>query len=679
MIIVFTVNPSEYPKHREWNAKVFSMPKIPRGDLGQCAIIRAILRAITEKVPYSTKMKFSGSTSNSTLENLCTWLRPIGVIYKEDRVWKISNEGRKLLESEDDLYLMAIFCANIRFMAELLVQLESPLTTNELLNIANKDYKLNWDTKSEVGNRLTWFRQLNLVSFNDFKNTYYLTEEGKKFLENSSYVNPEDIEVIGDKTINEVGVPVSSWAVNLIQMELEELIIRKPSVGYIPGSISEMCETFDGFIQLMYSNVNRETFLKYSQETYNIAISSANAFATTMTNLNFLERTSRDTYQATSLAKNWLINKSPVDLVYCLHVKVLFIFELLKELERESLTFKELAVIAKVSYGFETERIDEIRKRINIMQLALLVQEETPGKYGLTQRGKNVLGEVVIQESGDLPQVNELTKKVVSIEDDLTVNDYLTELRLSSKESSNPIRFEKAIASALSILGFNVIRHGGPGKTDVLIQSPSIPKYSFSVTVDAKSTQSGSVTEGLINFDTLKDHRKIHGADFMAVIGFSFQGERLIKRAIEHEVALIDIEDLETLIRLHNEIPLLVNSYKKIFSQKGKVNVSVLEKDRREIQRSGILLQAVMECLIEESLDPVTEGLLHDKDIYRTLRSYEKFDSPPLLGEISEMLQFLSSPLIGSIGRSREGYYALGTLADAMNKFNFYAKSCSVN
>lgn len=673
------INPIEYPKSREWNAKVFSMPKIPRGDIGQFAILRGILRAITEKVPYSTKMKFEGSNSDATLENLCTWLRPIGIIYKEDRVWKISNEGRKLLESEDDFYLMAVFCANIRFMGELLVQLETPLTSNELLNIANKDYKLNWDTKSEVGNRLTWFRQIDLINFNDFKNTYYLTEKGKKFIENISYTNPDDIEIIGDITINEVEIPVSSWAENLIQIEIEEPIIRKPSVGYIPGSIPEMCETFGGFIQLLYSTINKETFLKYSQETYNIAVSSANAFATTMTNLNFLERASRDTYQSTPLAKKWLVNKSPLDLVYCLQVNVLFIFELLKELERESLTFKELAVIAKVSYGFETERIDEIRKRINIMQLALLVQEETPGRYGLTQRGKNVLGKVETQKNQNFTQVNELIKNVENIEKDITVNDYLTELRLASKESSNPIRFEKAISSALSILGFNVIRYGGSGKTDVFIQSPSIPKYSFSVTVDAKSTQSGVVTEGLINFDTLKDHKKIHGADFIAVIGFSFQGERLIKRAVEHEVALIDIEDLETLIKLHNEIPLLVNSYKKIFSQKGKVNVSLLEEDRREIQRSGILLEAIMECLIEESLDPVTEGLLHDKDIYRTLRSNQKFDSPPLLVEISEMLQFLSSPLIGCIGRSKEGYYAVGTLADAMNKFNFYAKSCSVN
>ena len=67
MIILEIINPKEYPKHREWNAKVFSLPKIPRGDVGQPTILREILKAIVDKVPYGTKLKFPGSTSDATL------------------------------------------------------------------------------------------------------------------------------------------------------------------------------------------------------------------------------------------------------------------------------------------------------------------------------------------------------------------------------------------------------------------------------------------------------------------------------------------------------------------------------------------------------------------------------------------------------------------------------------
>ncbi len=670
-----TVNTEDYPKHRDWNAKVFSLPKIPRGEAGQPTILREILKAIDNKVPYGTKMDFPGSTSEAKLEHLCRWLRPIGLIYKEDSIWKISEEGKRCLESEDDLYLTAVFCANVRFIGELLIKLDTPKTIMELLDIANNEYKLNWDTKSEVGNRLTWFRQLDLVNFNDFKNTYCLSDKGKEFIQNISYVHPEDIEVICDTTMNEVEIPVSLWAEELIQMNQDDLKSRKPSIGYIPGNISEICDTLDGYIQLMYLTIDKESFLNYSKKTYNISASSANSFVTTLTNINFLERKSRSSFEATELAKKWITSKSALDLVYCLHAKVLFIFEMLKELEKGSLSVKELAVIAKVSYGFESERKEEIRKRLNIMQSALLIQEESPGKYCLTQRAINILEKVSLQQKLDSENPNEPGPNTNEVESSL-VKEYLTELRLASKDSSNPARFEKAITSAFSNLGFNTSWLGGAGKTDVLIHSPSIPKFSYIVTVDAKSTHTGVVTEGQINFDTLKEHKKLHSADYIAVIGFSFQGERLIKRAKEHKVVLIDIDSLEKIIKFHQQIPLQANTYKKVFSQAGKVEIDCLEIERQEIKRSGKLLQAVMDCLVVESNDPVTEGLLQEKDIYRTLRHNDEFKTPPTLDEIAEMLHFLSSPLVGCVGRSKEGFYALGTLSDAMNKFNFYAQSC---
>lgn len=671
------IDVESYPKHRDWNAKVFSFPKIPRGDAGQPNVLREILKAIVNKVPYNTEMTFSGSTSQATLEHLCKSLRPVGLIYKEYGVWKISEEGKKCLDSKDNLYLAAVLCANIRFAAELLVKIDTPKTILELLDIANKEYNLNWRTKSEVGSRLTWFRQLGLVKFNDLHYSYQLTDNGKMFIKDISYVRPEDIKVIGDSTTGEVKIPVSNWANDLIQMDQEKLKSRKPSIGYIPGDISEVCNTFDEYIQLMYSTIDKESFLNYSKNTYKIATSSANSFITTLTNINFLERKSRYSFQATNLAKQWLNSKSTLDLVYCLHTKVLFIFEMLKELEKECLSVKELAVIAKVSYGFETERIEEIRKRISIMKSALLIQEESPGMYSLTQRAKNVINKVSIQQKLDIEDSDEFDNNE-SKNKYPVIDEYLTELRLASKDSSNPARFEKAIAVTISNLGFNTSWLGGAGKTDVLVHSPSIPKYSYTVTIDAKSTQSGAVTEGQINFDTLKEHKKLHSADFIAVIGFSFQGKRLVKRAIEHKVVLIDIDSLEKIIRFHNQIPLQADAYKKIFSQAGKIDISCLEIERQEIQRSGKLLQAVMDCLVVESNDPVTEGLLQEKDIYRTLRHNNEFITSPSLNEIAEMLQFLSSPLIGCVGRSREGFYALGTLSDAKNKFNFYAKSCSI-
>lgn len=382
---------NEYPKAREWNAKVFSLPKIPRGEEGQPVVLRRILQSVIGKVPYSTRIKFEGSNSKATLDELCVWLRPVGLVYKDGGTWEVSIEGKRWLDTEDDLYLTAIFCANVRFMAELLVRLNEPKKISELQQIAKEEYNLHLETNSEINNRLMWLRQLDLVEFTDYLLTYSLTEKGKEFAENIFYVKPDEIIIDTDPTINEIEIPVSNWGLEICQLTQEKLKTRKPSIGYIPGSISEVCDTTAGYIQLMHTAIDQESIISYSQNTYDIAISSARSFISTLTTLEMVERKTKTLYEATDLGRKWLATKSQLDLLCILQIKVFFIFEMLKELEKNSLSVKGLAAIAKVSYGFETEKIDEIRKRITIMRGALLIQEDGPELYCLTERGRKLL------------------------------------------------------------------------------------------------------------------------------------------------------------------------------------------------------------------------------------------------------------------------------------------------
>ena len=197
-------------------------------------------------------------------------------------------------------------------------------------------------------------------------------------------------------------------------------------------------------------------------------------------------------------------------------------------------------------------------------------------------------------------------------------------------------------------MGLRATRLGGSGKTDVLVHIPGSPKISFSIAVDAKSTAAGSVPDSQIDFDTLEEHRKKHNADYSMVIGCAFQNECLIKRAREHGVFLLCVDDFETLIKRHLEVPIKLSLYRKIFEKGG----------------------------IAESEDPETEGFLYERDIYRSLRDGKELDNPPTTEDISNMLQFLASPLVGCVEKTKEGYYATGSLSDAARKFAFYSRNC---
>lgn len=662
---------SEYPKNLDWNDKVFSMPNIPRGEKGLIEVLKEILIAVENNTTPTKTMKFEGSESRTTLNELCVRLRPMKLVLKTARGWELTKESKKYLESDDKLYLAAILCANIKFLGEVLFYLDSPKKSSDLQKIANSQYGLMWKTGSDINSRLLWLRSLGLVDFQEFSLLYSITDLGKEFLKTIHVSEEVVIDFNFDETVLETKLNVSGWAIDFMESNIRNN--RKSSIGYIPGNIKDFDNTIREYIEVIQNGATYDMISDYTDKSFGVAPSSLRSFMTTLSNMGLIERKTDILYMETNLADLWLEKHSIIDLLFIIQSKFSFVFELLKCVEQEGKTYKELAAIAKVSNAFEKENIDEIRKRIAILKAGKLIKNTSVDKFGITNRGALLLSMVNLK-------VNELPEKkpIATEEKSDLVSDFLTDLRISAKDSSNFERLEKNVAIAFKYLGFATRWIGGAGNTDVLIHAPSAPKYSFSVAVDAKSTQSGNVTDGLVDFDTLIEHRKKHKAEFSAVVGGNFQNERLIKRAIEHGVVLIDIDSLEKLILNQVEVPLKVSAYRKLFEKPGVVDIGVLDEERNRVIRYGKLLHAVMDCLVEESEDPVTEGLLQDRDIYRSLRNDKSFEYAPTIAEISDMLEFMSSPLIGCVEKTKDGYYAIGSVSDAAKKFEFYSKSCLI-
>ncbi|WP_156994760.1 hypothetical protein [Sporolactobacillus inulinus] len=428
---------------------------------------------------------------------------------------------------------------------------------------------------------------------------------------------------------------------------------------------------------MMDNPTDFSTIAEYSSVTYGISEQSTRAFISSLINLDFIERKTKTLYQTTELGKKFPTKNFEIDFASCINNKFSFVYDILLELQKKELSVKQLTVMAKVAYDFPSENSTEIHKRLHVLKNAKLIQETGVNLFGLTNRGRSFCKILITYLPNEKLEIIE--SKIIEVGDNngSKINELLNEIRISSRESSNPNRFEESLARAFKVLGFKSEWLGGAGKTDILIQAPTSPKFAYTVAIDAKTTYSGGVTEGQINFDTIVEHRKKHKADFSLVVGREFQGERLIERAIKHNVALLDVEKLEYLIKMHLEVPLKSDSYRKVFSQKGIIDVHVIDEDRSKIVRDGNLLKGIMQCLFEESSDPLTEGIMRPREIYLLLKNQININPTPNIEEIKQILEFLSSPLIGCIGATKEGYYALGSLMDAAQKFDFYLKACT--
>jgi len=664
------------PSSRSWETKVSAMPNIPRGEKGYNKSLRLILAELQKGTPLNTKIIITGSETKKTLEDLLMRLRPSGFVKKKITGWEISKEADIWLESGDDLYLARILTGNIKFVSEILAFLNNgPKSIKEIREFALHHYKLDWKTKSEILARLNWLKDLGFVVYTDFSMSYSITDKGIEFLNLAGYIKGNELEESIDSTLDEEEILLSPWARDYCKISQEDQEVRKNSLGYFPGSIQVAHNTTLDYLIMMKNTAELKTIVEYSSVTYGISESSTKMFISSLIHLGLIERKTKTLYQTTQLGMSFPTENFEMDFACCINKKYSFVFEILFELQKDDLSAKQLAVIAKVSNNFPSEDTGNITKRLHILQIAKLIQESGINIYTLTNRGKNFCEEF---KNYYLRQAvkNEIQTSDEKIIGNQEIDNILNELRIASRDSTNPNRFEIVLTKAFTLLGFKSDWLGGSGKTDIILQAPTSPKFSYTVAIDAKSTYSGGVTEAQINFDTITDHKKKHDADFSMIVGRSFQGERLIERAKKHAVALLDIEKLEHLIKMHIDVPLKSDSYRKIFSQSGIVDIQLIEEDRRKIIRDGDLIRAIMMCLSEESEDPLTEGIMQPREIYLLLKNQIKISPSPTIEEIKQILAFLASPLIECIGVTKEGYYAMGSLTDAAQKFDFYLTAC---
>ena len=435
----------------------------------------------------------------------------------------------------------------------------------------------------------------------------------------------------------------------------------------MPGKFHEIDKNLLLFLSCIDKDNHIESINDFTLKTYGIKDSSTRSALNTVSSFGLIVRKTNTTYELTDLGILWRNNASIINLLPLFQLRYLFFFEILVETNDTPISAKELAALAKITYGFDKESVFHINDRVSILKQAKLLMNVSAEKYILTHRGK-----LFLEKYGPL---FDLKSKENSNEQKSSKDiDIITELRLASKDSFNPNRFEKAVRDFFSSIGFSAEWLGGSGNTDVLLKSKGAPNDSYIVTVDAKSTASNLVSDGLVDFDTLHEHQKKHGSDYIAIVGRGFN-ERLIKRAEEHNVVLLDVDSLEKLFNIQKNTPLKLSYYRRIFKQAGEADISVLDECIKATANIGLLIVGIMDILIKECMDPITMGKLSVRDLYMFLRNDSRYDTPKI-DDIKTALDFLSSPVIGCVEQEKDYYYAVGSLEDMARTLSFIQTNC---
>lgn len=641
----------DYLRLKGWSNKIYSMPEIPREN-----------NFVESLYTYLEQFK-----NNNLEEKIALGLRTNGFLLKdENNSWKLTDISKKILNTRNNEILFEHLSNTVVFFGEILYLLnQDSMNIGRLLKIANEEYLIvNWKKKNQIYTRLQWLRDFGVVEYSGFENLYKINNKGQVYLEiiTDNFELHKKIQTTEhDKIMNSI----PNWIFENKKKDLDNL-------GYIAGSKENYLNTIKETIRLIQNEQNDLSDFIKSSVFSGLKENSVKHHIKTLTVMGLIERQSLTTYKVTAIGGE-ILSLNDFQFVFYLDKIYTFVLEILLYLNRKPQTLKELIAIPKEKYSVNK---DSMSKRLNFLEVAKLIYKVDYYTYTTSDLGKSVLSYFNIESSltSDNIEINENDIDIDSSTPTDSINSLIIELRQAASDSTLPSRFEKVINECFINLGYDSKWLGKSGETDVLAQTKTAPVSQYKIIIDAKSTSSPTVSDSLIDFDTLKEHKQKYNADYIVVVGIKFDKGRVVKRANEHEVALLDVDALADLLKNHREVPLGYKEYEKIFSKGGIVNLDSLAEDRAQLIYQKKLVYSVLDVLTEERDDPVTKGELSARDMYIMLKMNQNLSQSPTLNQIESALEFLSSSFIRGIEKTKNGYSAKGSVTEISNILNFLSR-----
>ena len=155
-----------------------------------------------------------------------------------------------------------------------------------------------------------------------------------------------------------------------------------------------------------------------------------------------------------------------------------------------------------------------------------------------------------------------------------------------------------------------------------------------------------------VDWETLKEHREIHGAEYSLLVAPNPTGERLMDRARESSVSVLSAELLAYLCHGHARGPLSLVDYEQLFAAPGEVDPAVIDEQADQLIRLRMLASTICRQLPEKT---DRYGRMSARDVQLLLGEDAEGTSER---EIQGLLDMLSHPLVGAVYRFREDWRA---------------------
>jgi predicted RNA-binding protein with PUA-like domain len=457
---------------------------------------------------------------------------------------------------------------------------------------------------------------------------------------------------------------------------------RTKSMTPMPGGVANYFETVAAILEHVVGERPERTELDiWVQRHFSVTPQRA-AFVVRYLARAGLLSLSTSSSSLTPAGERWLLDRDEEFLFALVHGRIRFVGEFLDFLDAPRTT-EEVLRHANESFAMNWTTSAQITRRRQFLASLGYVEADDSGGMRRTSKGSEALERIQLAppvEARDaVPgaaaapiQADPELLVAQPVSDDVRPVDVLIQnLKKTAHESTDPGAFEVAVRDAFAFLGFESVRLGGSGQTDVLLAA-HLGETSYRVVVDAKTTGKEAVSDGQIDWTTIDDHKQKHSADHAAIVGPAFRQGRVTERATDgRSVALIDVERLSDVLRQHAAAPLDLAAYRNMFDPHESAE-DVIEIGE-SLRRQFILAAEILRCTDDVQRD---QGWTEVADYYWNLDAFaEQFDGERASrGEISEVCAMLSQPPLSLLRAEDNRYQSLGSRDTQIRRLRLLAQ-----
>jgi hypothetical protein len=451
---------------------------------------------------------------------------------------------------------------------------------------------------------------------------------------------------------------------------------RRRSVHPLPGGYDSYLKSLQRILSWVADRQpDRQDLESWLRTEFALSESYARFIVDFLEGVGFIRGTT-GRYEPTPELRQWQESEDSDYLIGILHSRVQFIGEMLAVLSSPQ-TSEHVHRVANEQYGMRWSTRAQIDRRRGWLQSSGLLVLDEEGRLAVTSAGRALLDRLEVQEPQEMKTViveeeEPAPEEVEPVEVEADVSDLLGELRGSAHNTADPAALEKAVRDAFAFLGFEATWLGGAGRTDVLLVADLGPTERYRVVVDCKTTSHEAVPDHQIDWMTLREHKGQFEGDYVALVAPAFRGDRLANRAAGERVALIDVEQLAGLCEQHASVPLGLDVYRDLFSQEtAEAGAAGIGETGQETER-WLALSAHVVRLIRKLES--NEASLGPRDLYWNLTDFNDRYGRVTEEEIQTVLESLSSPAIGLLRKTDDGFKSLGSLETVARRLHILGR-----